>query len=659
MSSNDSVNYYLNDTSTSGDPWRIKEDWRIKYIRFASTSGSDTLFDDFSITVGTEEDQAGSGDVTSDPEITQFCFVDLDELDGNVYETYSIMEIPRYSGIGNRVIRGVDLYVDVDQRDEISSTMSDYELYIDDFYAGYPSEFVETGRSGILALRWDGFSYDPHDPLGCPLDGYIWLEFRCSAHADVDGYTSVNWLPMVKLDDYPLMPSDMDYRGHNQLDLLGNCQFDGETYWNRYNNLGEVFAGTCTYISDKPASTTCKYDSDALEGFPPKASYNEFETISLQFRLSTLTPQSYVQLWKDGVMYDSFYYGSTASGKPINKCQGEVTFLPRVGDAGSWSANIHRGGANITFFNFTVNAISGNDLKGQIATMPSNTEPNENFKIIWLYDKSFYDGLDGAIVYTYESSFTASNFFVLGGIKGNNTNGFDFDLPKTGRYYFWLCSDNNGVYTPITKTMHLVGSSGGVEPYITTDKYAYDLVDYEVLHNGQTGAEVFVSGVHNLGSSEVYVEINDGDIYKQLVDPSFSINLFLTQVGLYQADLVFYDPDNNQRYVLANTTFLVGEDIEAFYNEDVTSSPLPPIDPMIGGVMGAFVVVAFILAPIFIQVGAKRSFDTPPMLYAMLGISAVVLNVILGLFQLWVLYVIVVVGGIITVYTFLSRRGGG
>jgi len=122
-----------------------------------------------------------------------------------------------------------------------------------------------------------------------------------------------------------------------------------------------------------------------------------------------------------------------------------------------------------------------------------------------------------------------------------------------------------------------------------------------------------------------------------------------------------YDSAGYHNITLVANNKIIGKcsfNILSYQGNELNNGNFLPVMPKaLGYFVGIFITLIFILMPILIKVFIKIDVDIPSILYIILGSLGVVISVVLGLFDWWVLFFILFIGVIIFGLTWF--KGGG
>lgn len=516
-------------------------------------------------------------------------------------------------------IHAVDLYVGIDQYNQVSGNPSSYYLYINGFNVGN-ADIITEGVYGGKILRWYGFS------VGMSKNSYPVFEFKSTASTYYNGKTYY-WYDVGVINDGVR-------RQHNTNSLYGDGVFNG--------NANTRSLDFCYYYTTTPIG--CDYSDMVYGNDKGETTFYEWDNILFSYTISTLSPDSYIRLYKDGVRYNGSGFGG--SGKFLDGCSGTFSLLPTSEFNGVWSCRIYRGGSNIYFFNFTIeNRTNILDYNAILGSTPNPSDEGEEFTLYWEYNRTYYDNLNGCIVYSIGDNFYENYVVVRMGIKGDGS--LKYKLNNKNVYYFYLCSIDDGILYPLFPHSHSVGVKLGNNIYVGSDSY---IMEYDSLSK-QTYALVNIFGNHGYLNGDVYVLINSGNDLSKYVggDLDFDFYVKIYESGVYNVDLIRYNPTGNYT-VLESVYFTV-------IDKDVTDIEEKSLwFGLDEG--GRFVVAGVIVLFIFMVIGvglAKRvSSDKAQGL--LVGVWTVVGVVVNTIANLWPLYASFIVALIIVGLMFLALR---
>ena len=598
----------------------------LRYYISGAYDSNEYWIDLFNVTVTTEA-YSGGESIYDLSDYSSYC-------EG---ETMSSYNVPNSRYVENKFnvkltaqINAVDLYIDVDQLNQVNNLTTGYYLYINNIGVGNP-DIIFQDSPNIYIMRW----YDTNVNLN---DDYPVFEFQSNSYVNYAG-TNYYWFGLG------VETSGGYFKYHNNINYLEGL------YTGTQSNFGLFM---CFYYSGAEAEVPSYAEEDNI--YPTTQNnndiYQELETIVFGYTISTNSPVTYIQLIKDGTRILTQGYGG--NGKIANPYSGTCSYYPNENSNGSYNIKLVRNAINITWYNFTiVNRSNPIDYNAAINTYPLPSENGETFTIAYLYNKTYFSNSAATIVYSKQNFIESGNYHTVKSFiydSGNTTFSITNDNQYINQYWFFLCILEDGVLYPIADCEHFVGNYYTNE--IHTDKKEYILADHQSYP--YKVAKVNIYGGHTFLNGDVYVLINDGTKLNYYVGKANRIDLEydVFSTGYYKVELIRYT--SNGTYSVLDSTYFT---VELGVSPDRV---IPAItDPTVKAFLTMIMVLSFTFSPILIAGGFKYPIgQIPSMVYALSCTLGCCFSVMLGWADIWLPFTIIVIGIIVTVLLYLKKQGG-
>ena len=321
---------------------------------------------------------------------------------------------------------------------------------------------------------------------------------------------------------------------------------------------------------------------------------------------------------------DSEVYNQT-----ITLAEGKVTFtpIPSMG-TGTYTASIKSTTSYTANTTFTV-------------TSPANTSWG-----IWVDNKEPAKYEDFTIYYVVPAGH--NGFIQIKRVDNNrvleeryvsgetNTQSFVYSIEARGEYIIYLKEIING-YEYLRDDEKIYVSAKELINTIAVSPSSIEL-----------GDNVRIYGTHSYNGFNVYVKIQPGN---KIIDVSGteSFSFYYTPTRTGDHNVILYLDDTE----LASTSFSVVTQLQP------TTFQLPTLHPTIAAIVGLIIVLFIMLMPMALMMAFKTRIQLPSFVYGLLGGFGVIVNVMMGIWGIWTLYVIIVIGGLFAFVMYLNKGGGG
>lgn len=630
ISSSDEISYYTIDDgnykNVSDTPASIDSDYNISYLKVVGIQdGTGVIHFDNVIFGYSEETPSGSSTYGSLTGYSSTC--DIDTAIVEKYYTSKYIEVVWGIGSSDDIqYKAIDLYVHNSQISKISSTLSDYSMYLEGYFMGSPTYLIPQGSYYILRWYFE-------TPQTFADSVFLGLEFYCSASYTVGG-NSYHWIPVCNYDGNFWHHSVDGWFGDN---IEGN---DGST-------ASTHSLWLCVYFNF--AQSNPDYDDSIGVVQASNTDIDEFyewSNINIIGTLSTLVPHTYLQLNHDGSRYEGQIFGGL--GADISLI-GRYDFLFSFNSFGydfdgSWNATLVRSGSVVDSYNFTIINRTSSDTKAHVSSYPNPQSVNSPIQITYLYDATYFDNLDCQLWVSHDTLFSQSIDTALKThISGNGNYTYYHDTEET--IYFMLVIYDNGIYSPIAMSPpQIIGNPSLNDIKVTPEKIT--ITDDSPIGHYR------VYGSHSKAGHWVRIDLNDGSIGWQDVsfDPLFSFdNVAISKGGIYIFTLE-YLADNGTWVTLDTATLTVidhtsvaGGGGGAFYENNA----------MIGAFVTLIFTIVGMLAPSLIVMALAKSGSTiilPPLINVSSGAITFLVFVAIGFIHYLYLVALLIIIGIVGLF---------
>jgi len=500
-------------------------------------------------------------------------------------------------------IEVVDLYVHENQYNLNNGNLELYQLFINGEDCQNPSIWVPLD-DGNYILRW----------LNCniPLDNEepIFEFYSLSAQYINRPFGQSFFSHWVGVGMHNKRPQWSSIKAHAQDGLYGNGVLNGEQVRQEYDNK---MISMCFYTDDYNPNP--EYDDTIIVQPLDRTQYQEYDVLTISGTISVQTPNTYIQLWKDGTQITTQGYAN--NGLFVKDYSFKEFFaLNSKNYDGNWQVHLNRGGTNISTYNFTV--IDRTDYNGHLYTYPTVSNVGEQFKIGYLYNKTYYDNNNGAVLYGRFPEFNPNYNVIFDNIQEDNEK--DYIHNKEEIMYMFLCVKENGTYTPISNHVHYVGDYYTNEIHVN-DKELYLTRD---IQGNLIPAKQTFYGYHSYTTSDVYIYDNGKKLKDISSTPNFNINYDYYSSGNHNISLVL-DKGNGNIEILDTTSFII-------YGESQEEQQFLGLLPLvIGYVLG---LVLLMIAMIGLAIFSKNR-NLHYSIYLIVGTSVAIFNVLIGAWEWW------------------------
>ena len=532
-------------------------------------------------------------------------------------------------------IKAFDLYVGDAQYNEISNDLNDYHMFLNGIYQGSPSYWMDDG-TGHRILRWTQINESVDNEK-------MVVELQCNEYVLIS-----SWIGTFRyywnIGTTAANAHCPSYKMHDDILKIGNGIWEGDE--TVYNTPSYCFWYTTLEDEEPPedAEDIIRVGINPLYG---NHTWSRYQSIPITGTVKTKASDSYIQIWEYG---GSQYIGAGwgTHGKNVEDCN-LVNFDFRtsfVADSGTplghYEARLIRNDEIQQTAHFNITDISEEKKKGYMFTDP-NPSTTRTFNIIWLYDPDYFNGNNAGILYSYtDSSFKSSHSRLVENIQGNGSMTWTSDYD--GNIYFWICSFNNGKYQVIYPHVHTVGISQG-QPSINVETPIAYLDDYS------TG--IFTQrfyGYHNSFGQDVWVEDNGDKIADVGNEINFEFTRPYTEAGFHDIRMYKWNGTFGTKTQIAKTSFTIAEASES----DDTLLPTG-IDPFVGLLVGAFIIIVMMFAPLLIIAALNLNFQPHPIIYAFSTGMGLVVAISLGFWEMWTAFVVIVLGVLAFLFVYFRR----
>jgi len=417
-------------------------------------------------------------------------------------------------------------------------------------------------------------------------------------HSEIlSGTSNTYWFNIYTTVDHD-NDGEIGYRHHDE-NLLFDCSYEGS--FEPYDLLYRMYYTGEIY--EPPQDYDDYIDTD-------KNNYELYEEIvHITYTVDTLISQNRIVVKNDA--------GWEIYNETTDSQTGNIFLMPNA--TGSFYAYIYRSSViqETAWFNVT-----GLEQDYYIYTVPNPTKPYVDFKVFFHYN---YSEIPCSIL-----------LYELG--NSIHLEKWDFqDVPITSN--FSIDGLTEGIYT--FKLMYRIWNNDSTEWDYFLLKPRQHIVkpDYDNRlevndTNIPLGETLRFYGVHNYLGSSVYIEINEiEEIY--VGDKSYITKLYEPQfAGDYNATLILKMSDSE--IILDYVTFSVS-------GADPDTEPEVDAWSFLGDfkeIFGILIVVIFIIIPLAIS--GQTGIDAPLIVYLGTGTCGVALCTSIGLFDTWVVLIVVV-----------------
>lgn len=635
INDNDSVDYYCG-SGTGGwergaSPRNVKVNPRIDTITFMSVgTANQNYYDDIRYYVS--DTFPGYNASSEHGDVSLYPLVDCTEYSqtfgtvayssgGNDYAGTIVEHKTQYQL--NSIIHAVDLYVGENQINFVSGNLSDYELKINGVYAGCPTYIFLTDDLQNWIIRWYNLNINISHVNGI-------FEFKCSKHTvGLFGSLDYYWYDLGITEAIPSFKTG------------GDGYFNGEFDGFVGKGLGNYQLRMCSYATYREDVSEF---NDKIYAFPN--SQELYNTVSIY---GTLSHNSYVKLYKYGTGYvviPGFTINAT-TGYFVMQPTFSLGFTPdNVTDIGNYKVIITRNNANISYTNFTIVDIE--DKTYQLWITPNPCEDFlDNLNISWNFE--YIDSIKGAVLFSTLPYFTTDSFYnVKTGIESNGsrtwTNWYKMSNSPGGLYFFLVRCLTNTSYE-VKDTFHLTSGYAKKESEIYVSpqeskltKNADDMYEATVSVYGKNGA---------IGLP-VYICIN-GVKFEDvtgIAEFSYPNKWTFYHSGFYNVTLMSLDELGNPNITLAYNWFKIYDYGSTIPGEELPSDAenyISNLPSEVKLIIGIAIVSIFTLIPLLLALTLGKStnistLDIPGLLYGIFFILGIVVSIVFGFFEVWVLF---------------------
>jgi hypothetical protein len=532
-------------------------------------------------------------------------------LYGSTYLPYVEYQVPQFI---DGTIKAFDLGVSDEQISDISSSLTDYFLYIDGNYLGNPTNLILTPEHNFI-LRWCGLNIleSTNKPV---------IEVGCTA--SVNG---VYWKGIC------INVGGGGWWVHDVSGYFGNGIMDGNN-----NNQGLTIGYELFYLTENINPNL----PDKIRTTDGKTSYNSYDTILFEVTVSRIDIQNYLKIWKDGVRVTEQGYNGNGLFVDALNYDFACNFIP-IGNSSSGNYNItlYRDNIEITDFQFTV--IQKNP-ECAIWSYPNPVGSGNDVNIGWLNNVgitlNIVVSLSNAVSYYDVIQSNINSYW------GNCTYSFSSD----GVYYIYIASIINGTITQYGNVItQYVGIHYNNELHTTKQTY-YMSKDSE----GVISADVVFYGRQSYIGRNLYIVT----FPNQYVSNNLKASVIFTEhiIHYYSGNYVAYLMLWNHTFTgnLEPTDYVILGQIN--YTVIDYYSGINPNNPdnkeHIFGfeipteyavIIGVILTVVFTLLPLIISAVLSRKtnisvINIPSLVYVGMFLLGVIISVSLTLFPIWVIF---------------------
>jgi len=497
-------------------------------------------------------------------------------------------------------IEAVDLYIGNEQY-ELSSDLTTYHLYVNGNIASEPSYFIPTG-DGNYILRWIdcNIAIENENPL---------FEFNCDVGEYRTYLLKTYYIHWVDVGTASKGERTTQINAHGTSSLYGNGELDSAIM----TDYSDKQLSMCYYISSYVPNP--EYDDTIIVQPLDKTQYQEYDVLTISGTISVLTPDTYIWLWKDGTQITTHGYAN--NGLFVKDYSFKEFFaLNSKNYDGNWQIHLNRGGVNISTYNFTV--IDRTDYNGHLYTYPMVSNVGEQFKIGYLYNKTYYDNNNGAVLYGRFPEFNPNYNVIFDNIQEDNEK--DYTHNKEEIMYMFLCVKENGTYTPISSHVHYVGDYYTNEIHVN-DKELYLTRD---IQGTLIPANQVFYGYHSYTTSDVYIYDNGKKLKDISSTPNFNINYEYYSSGNHNISLVL-DKGNGNVEILDTTSFII-------YGESQEEQKFLGLLPLVIGYVLGLVLLMIVMIGLAIF---SKDRNLHYSIYLIVGTSVTIFNVLIGAWEWW------------------------
>jgi len=586
---------------------------------------NDIWIDDINITTGFPP-----GDDSDTCDVGGYSYVGnpTSEYASDYYYTDSFIELQPHTSL-NGYGFAFDLYVNSGVYNN-DNELANYHLWINNYYHGNPSGIIDGGDYGDV-FRWcfsEQQIYNVSDDIVIEL-----------YHSEEDAFGN-NWvLPQTaqfgdsSFEYYTVHHSDGDFQ---------NGEFD-------YSTFGFDFRGCLWKLYYLSGDTQPIDDCDQTNSITLNNFYESHPTYDKPWLYEYGTCLFTVRVSQTATPYKLYmYYEGELTGfaqnfpLTLHECTRVYGYVPL--NDGNYTIQIETStGENITNKSFYIEDV---DIDYTIYSTPNPSSEIEVYDVCAYFKYSvpnncylaLFDSLDDTGSYSKRKFDNPIN-------SSAGTHCFEYSNSLVGyEVHYWRIFENTdtGVYLPISNIHnHYIDSVDFGSGYITAKP--------NPIYEGDTTT---ISGEHSFYESDVRVFFEGNPIRSVGSEFSFETNPFDSK-GQYTYSL---SVDVNGTWQILDTVTIVVK-----HPSDDGTLPIPKMDAFTGVIFGAFIVIAFLMSPLFFMIGAKQiNFkpDIPPTIYAITGSIGVVFATLIGCWGWEVPFFIIAVGIIVIFLFFLIGRRG-
>jgi len=481
-------------------------------------------------------------------------------------------------------------YLEIQKNTEMSGYIKAIDLYVDSYY-------IENLGNGIhdLTLKLNGVERGTASSSTLFGAGYIirWLldtpqtiteeKILCEFRSLTDNF-------YVAYADYDIdLDGDQVHCNHNQPNY-----YDG--YYNQFSlvnyDLGYRIWGLFETI-------TPTYDDLVLTS---KDTYDQYENIQIITMVSTMDTQNYLHIYDNDSLLTTFVINSYTN-----------SFVYNAETSGHIYLNLTRN--SVVVYSKQLNIVS-KDYDYLIYTVPNPSTPNIPFDIKYIYNNSVNTG----VLYVFNYKYELLDVWSLP-INTPSLQTIPYVLTNEGAYYFRMAV-NVTYYEKEIKYTHA--------HYNGISNYANQIsVSGETINIGDTA---IIYGTHNFLNNNVYVKVGGEDIFYVGSSNTFSFPYIPLKLQVYNCSLILKVSDT-QEILLEYTSFTcIGEEVTV----PVDYWGLP--EEYMNAMFGAFFTLGFLIIPFALSKGKASN-----IIYAIFGGLGLGISTIMGLFPLWLPFMITVI----------------
>ena len=625
---NDTVEYYMDDTTVTDTPYGIREvpaidrvmvDW--EEWGYGSDFGNFHL-DDIHFNVSDSGEYQGDGE-ESNPCVYDYMtdrYSYIGELD--TYCTFDVLKPTietRYNIPCDMNVTGVDLAVSTDQYDD-DPTKSHYTLYFNGISLGSPDCFLE--KSYYYILRWIfNADLDSEVPI---------IEFKHSQKTSGGRYWNVvtGCYSGDDLDD----DGEINFRESTTPDGAYNGKI-----WN-WDIAYQMYYEDIQFPDDETY-----FDNDFI--YVINETHYCGKPVWLTYTLSSMGSDTYVRIWNDDtsveVNDETYPYTCPSTSETLG-------FITSV--SANYTAKLYRNSVELDADSFYVNDFF--DPNNYVYTTPNPSLEGTSYLVKYAFDNA--EGYDGAIFLSNTPDY--KNYYEIHYIFDGNSGSYAQSINAPCTLYYIMMINKNGTYYVVDDGIHQhMVKAESLKNYFTLGESNL------VLEDGECTQSIHVETTHMGGNCRFY---DNGKLIFTITESPHTEYYTVTTAGNHKVEMRLI---TNETIFLQNETYTVSGEQEDEYIEDTSFILKDWVYDSYGDfgvfITGVCVVLGFMFIPFALVLGVNVKYgknialgDLHWSIYLIFAIVGVIVDVQLHLAELWIILLICVVSIAITVLSWNSRR---